>query len=150
MKTLAVLSVVAAVALAPSAGAVGAKTVTVSITHSGFVPKAATIAVGDTVSWVNNDTVDHQVVSQAGAFSSPVLKPAQSFSHTFASAGKFPYGDAFVKSFKGTVTVTGAPAPGVTISAASQVVVYGNGTTLSGTVSNQRSGEKVTVFAQQC
>ncbi len=42
-------------------GAAGAKTVTVSITKNGYVPKAATIAVGDIVQFTNSDTVAHQV-----------------------------------------------------------------------------------------
>ncbi len=40
-------------------GAAGAKTVTVSITKNGYVPKAATIAVGDIVQFTNSDTVAH-------------------------------------------------------------------------------------------
>ena len=43
-------------------GAAGAATVTVSITKNGYVPNAATIAVGDTVQFTNSDTVAHQVL----------------------------------------------------------------------------------------
>ena len=43
-------------------GAAGAATVPVSITKNGYVPNAATIAVGDTVQFTNSDTVAHQVL----------------------------------------------------------------------------------------
>ena len=43
-------------------GAAGAKTVVVSITKNGYVPKAVTVAVGDTVQFTNSDTVAHQVL----------------------------------------------------------------------------------------
>ena len=73
-------------------GAAGAKTVTVSITKNGYVPNAATIAVGDTVRFTNNDTVVHQITfkSTTGVTCAPnplVIQPAQSGTCTFASPG---------------------------------------------------------------
>ncbi len=139
-------------------GAAGAKTVTVSITKNGYVPKAATIAVGDIVQFTNSDTVAHQVTfkTTTGVACSPnplVLQSAQSGTCTFGSPGTFTYSDPNVKgsSFRGTVTVTGqVPAETLTLSAKARALVYGGQVTLTGTLSNQKAGENVDVLAKAC
>jgi plastocyanin len=139
-------------------GAVAAKTVTVSITKNGYVPSTHTIAVGDTVQFTNGDTVAHQVTfkTTTGVRCSPsplVLQPAQAGSCTFAAPGSFTYSDPNVRgnTYRGSITVTGtAPAAGLTLAARPAIVVYGNKTTLSGTLSSQRAGENVDVWATAC
>ena len=139
-------------------GAAGAKTVTVSITKNGYVPNAATIAVGDSVQFTNSDTVAHQVVfkTMTGVSCTPnplVLQPAQTGTCTFASPGSFTYDDPNVKgnTFRGTVTVTGqVPAETLTLSAKPRTVVYGAKVTLTGALSNQKAGENVSVLATAC
>jgi plastocyanin len=125
-------------------------TFTVSITKGGFTPSAVTIGVGDTVTWRNDDTSSHQVVSKAAGFTSPLLKPGETFSFTFVTAGKFAYQDETAKKRRGTVEVRGAPAAAISVSAgsSSSVVVYGATVTLSGQVSSKRPQETVTVYAQ--
>jgi plastocyanin len=127
--------------------AAGAATQTVQVTKNGFTPQSLTLSVGDTVTWHNADSATHQVVGNDGSFASPVLQPDQTYSHTFGSAGTFKYHDAFARTHVGTITVNGPPAS-LTLSSASQTVVYGGGTTLSGTVSNQSANEPVTLTAQ--
>ncbi len=131
------------------ATAAGADTKTVQITKNDFTPASTMIAVGDTVTWHNADSADHQVVANDGSFASPVLHGDQSYSHTFNSAGKTTYHDAFAKTHTGAVTVTGSP-PALTLVAGSSTVVYGSGTTLSGKASGlvTLQGETVTVSAQ--
>lgn len=139
-------------------GAAGAKTVVVSITKNGYVPKAVTVAVGDTVQFTNSDTVAHQVLfkTTTGVTCTPnplVLQPAGTGTCTFASPGTFTYSDPNVKgnTFRGTVTVTGqVPAETLTLSAKPRTVVYGGKVTLTGTLSNQKVGEKVDVLATAC
>ncbi len=139
-------------------GAAGANTVTVSITKNGYVPNAATIAVGDTVQFTNTDTVVHQVTlkTTTGVACSPnplVLQSAQSGTCTFGSPGTFTYSDPNVKgnTFRGTVTVTGqVPAETLTLSAKVQALVYGGQVALTGTLSNQKVGENVDVLATAC
>ncbi len=145
-RTLLSALLLALVVLAPARAA----TFTVSITKGGFVPSALTIAVGDTVSWRNDDTSSHQVASKSAGFSSPLLKPGETFSFTYKEAGRFSYQDETIKRNKGTVTVQGAPAPAISLTAAASrtLVVYGATVTLSGTTSSKRSGETVTIFAQ--
>lgn len=131
------------------ATAAGADTKTVQITKSDFTPASTTITVGDTVTWHNADSADHQVVANDGSFASPVLHSDQSYSHTFNTQGKVTYHDAFAKTHTGTVTVNGPP-PALTLNAASSTVVYGSGTTLSGKASGlvQLQGETVSLTAQ--
>jgi plastocyanin len=145
MKRLIMLSLVA-LATAMVAVAAGASTQTVQVTKNGFTPQSATVNVGDTVTWHNADTADHQVVANDGSFASPVLHSDQSYSHTFTSAGTVKYHDANSKS-TGSVTVKG-PAPALTLSSSTSTVVYGSGATLSGSISSNLASEPVTLTAQ--
>jgi plastocyanin len=140
------------------AGAAGAKTVAVTITKNGYVPKAVTIATGDTIQFTNSDAVAHQIVFKTttgvACVPSPlVLQPTQSGTCTFQTAGKFAYSDPNVKgnTFRGTVTVSGAPpVDTLTLAVKPQLLVYGGKVTLAGALSNQRVGENVEVLAKPC
>ncbi len=65
-RTIATMLAVTAGALIPAAAG-SAATVTVQIKSSGFSPSSITINHGDTVSWRNVDTVDHQIVADDGS-----------------------------------------------------------------------------------
>ena len=145
-KLLKVILAGALCALAFSSVA-SAKTVAVDISKAGFVPANVALQVGDTVTFTNKDTANHQAVCQTCPFTSPVLKQNETFSYTFTKAGKFTYIDPLNKNKKGTATVAAAPAA-VSLAAAPSVVTYGVQTTLSGTVSSQTAGEKVDILAQ--
>jgi plastocyanin len=146
MRTRVLLAalLVALAALGPA----GAATFNITITKDGFTPGNVTIGLGDTVTWTNNDTSSHQVESKSANFTSPLLKPGQSYSFVYKQAGKFAYTDMVVKRNKGSVTVA-APAAAVTQGAAPALVVYGGAVTLSGAVSNRGSGQTVTVYAKR-
>jgi plastocyanin len=146
-KLLKVIFAGALCALAFSSVA-SAKTVAVDISKAGFVPADVMLQVGDALTFTNKDTANHQVVCQTCPFTSPVLKPNETFSYTFTKAGKFTYVDPLnKKNKKGTATVSAAPAV-VSLAATPSVVTYGGKTTLSGTISTQPSGEKVDILAQ--
>lgn len=142
----------ASMTIAPASG-VPVKTVPVSITHVAFVPRNVTVEVGDTLTWTNNDNVNHQLVSQAAGLGSPILKPGDTYSFQFSKAGRFTVSDALNSKFqKATITVKAAtPAP-VTLSlkASAAVVRYAGAVTLSGTLSSGRSGVRLDVRAQEC
>jgi plastocyanin len=127
-----------------------AQAATITITTLGFVPSAVTIDQNDTVTWTNTDTANHQVVSTKAGLSSPVLHTGESYSFVFKKAGSFQVKDALDKSFKAEVVVRATPTPtaALTIAASRLQLVYGSSTTLSGTVSNKQSGEKVDVLGQ--
>src|ERR1700675_2553349 len=129
MKRIFLLSLALLATLVVVAAA-GADTKTVQIVKSGFTPSATTVNVGDSVTWKNADIVNHQVVANDGSFASPVLKPGESFSQTFAKSGKVSYHDSLFTARKGTVTVS-APAATVTLQAAATTVVYGDSTMVS-------------------
>jgi len=141
MLPLAVLAAVMVVVAA------GAATQTVQVTKNGFTPQSSTISAGDTVTWHNADTADHQVVADDGSFASPVLHSDQSYSHVFNTAGTVKYHDSYAKAHTGTIVVTG-PAPALTLSASRSTVVYGSGATLSGTLNSALANESVTLTAQ--
>ena len=146
-RTLISTLLVGLVALMPA----GAATFTVSIGKGGgFSPSALTIAVGDTVTWRNDDSSSHQIASKSAGFTSPLIKPGETFSFTFKDAGRFSYQDEAAKRNKGTITVQGSPpaAISVTAGASTTLVVYGGTVKLSGATSSKRAGETVTVYAQ--
>ena len=121
-------------------------TTTVQIKSTGFVPATVTINQDDSVTWTNTDTKDHQVVANGGSFASPILKKGQSYTHAFRSGGTFRYHDGLHPTLKGTVIVKGAP-PQVSLAVSAPVVKFGAEVTLSGAVSNKRTGETVTITA---
>ena len=138
--------VLAALAGLVVAGAAQAATKTVSI-YSSFSPKSVTIVQGDTVTWVNRDNANHQVLADQGQFVSPILRPKQRYSFTFQAAGTYAYRDELHPRVTGTVVVKGAP-PTLTLSASAGIVVFGDKVTLSGVVSNHKPNEQVTIFYQ--
>jgi plastocyanin len=140
------IGVAAAAALvfaAPAATAPTA-TVTVNIKRTGFSPASVTINADDSVIWRNTDTIDHQVVANGGSFASAILGPGKTYTHAFHSGGTFHYHDGLHPTLKGTVVVKGPP-PQVTLATSAAVVKFGTSVTLSGTVSNKKSGETVTL-----
>jgi plastocyanin len=138
------VAVVAGLALTVPAPT-GAATHTVRIVKAGFSPSALTIDFGSTVVWRNADTVNHQVVADTGAFASPILRPNQTYSFTFRTAGTFRYRDALEPAERGRITVKGPP-PSLTLGASAPIVVAGTQITLTGVVSTRKAGEQVTLY----
>jgi plastocyanin len=141
-----ILALAAVVTLAV-AGPAGAATKTINIYGSTFTPKSATITEGDTVTWVNRDNANHQILADKGQFVSPILRPGQKYSFRFNAAGTYTYKDELNRKLAGTIKVNGLP-PTLTFAASSQYVVYGDKVTLSGAVSNHKGGESVTIYYQ--
>ncbi len=86
--------------------AVANRQVGVSIKNLRYDPDTITIHVGDMVIWSNDDDRDHTVEAEDGSFSSGNLSAGKTFSHTFAKAGKYPYGCTYHPRMKGVVVVT--------------------------------------------
>jgi plastocyanin len=132
-------------AVAPAARAA---TIAVSIKSTGFSPASITLEHGDSVTWKNVDRVEHQVVANDGSFASPILAPGKSYTFTFRRAGTYRYHDALKTRLTGTVRVKGPP-PSMTFVLDQPIVVYGTQITLSGQVSSHKSGETVSIDAQE-
>jgi plastocyanin len=137
----------AAVAALAVAGPAGAATKAINIYGTTFSPKTATITEGDTVTWVNRDNDNHQILADKGQFASAILHPKQSFSFTFRAAGTYTYADELHPKIRGTITVKGLP-PTLTFAVSAPIVTYGTQATLTGVVSNHRAGEQVTIYYQ--
>jgi plastocyanin len=138
-----ILLVAGSLALLLAAPASSANT-GVQIKRTGFVPATVTINANDSVTWTNTDTITHQVVANGGSFASPILAPGKTYVRTFRNGGTFRYHDGLHPTLRGTVTVRGAP-PQVTLAASAPVVKFGGQVTLTGTVSNKKAGETVTL-----
>jgi plastocyanin len=135
------------VVLAFAAPAQAAVTKTVTIKTSGFSPAKVTVASGDSVKWVNSDTVNRQIVATGGQFASPVIRPGGSWTRVFDTAGTFRYRDVFKSTQTGTVEVTGPP-PSVSIAASAPIVTYGDTVTLGGKVSSGKASEQVVIYGK--
>jgi plastocyanin len=106
--TLAVVGALLATMLAT--GLTQAASVTIPIEHYVFSPSPLTIVAGTTVTWVNKDPTQHQIVSDTGAFaSSKLLNTGEKYSVKFSKTGTFNYHDGFNSIIKGTIIVTAAP-----------------------------------------
>jgi plastocyanin len=86
----------------PSATA--APSQTVSIASTGFTPNSATLPVGQTLRWTNNDTTIHAVQSDVGLWASGCLASGASYAFTFTVRGTYTYVDP-VNGQRGTITV---------------------------------------------
>ena len=82
-----------------------------AMSQACFFPCQITVAKGDTVTWVNRDTVNHRIISGSGQlgpdgwFSSPVIFSHGMFSHVFDRKGAFTYYDGTNTHAQGVVIV---------------------------------------------
>ena len=73
---------------------------------NSFSPNPVEVKVGETVTWINDDSGRHTVTSKDGVFDSGMMGKAQSFSFTFDKAGEYPYFCEPHPTMVGTVVVT--------------------------------------------
>jgi plastocyanin len=88
-----------------AAAAPAGNQVAVSIVNFLYDPSPVNVAVGDTVTWTNNDTVPHTVTANDGSFQSGTMQPGATFSFTFTGAGTFDYHCEFHANMSGQVVV---------------------------------------------
>ena len=78
----------------------------VGIASFKFSPSSITIKVGESVSWTNQDSASHTIVSDSGSeIQSSSLVQGASYSHTFNAAGTYNYHCGIHPSMKGVVVV---------------------------------------------
>ena len=75
------------------------------LTTTAYSPNPVTVAVGGSVTWVNNDTVTHTSSANGGTWNSGAIAPGGAFTMTFATAGTYPYHCTIHPGMTGTVTV---------------------------------------------
>lgn len=93
----------------PDLGAARASGMTtiVTISDSGFSPATLEVEAGDTITWVNEGQMVHQVSSDALGFeTSPMIQPGEAFFQTIVESGTIDYFCPPHPSMIGTVVVT--------------------------------------------
>jgi plastocyanin len=85
----------------------GGTAASVSIQNFAFTPKSLTVSPGTTVTWTNNDSMPHNVMSTkslslnsptTSVFASSTLSQGQTFSFTFSAKGVYFYECSIHKS----------------------------------------------------
>ena len=71
--------------------AAATNTATVNIDNFAFAPATLTVTAGATVTWKNEDDSPHRIGDKTGTFKSAALDTDDTFSHTFAAPGEYPY-----------------------------------------------------------
>ena len=74
-----------------AAVAAAASPATVDIDNFAFAPATLTVTAGTTVIWKNEDDSPHRIGDNNGTFKSAALDTDDTFSHTFAAPGEYPY-----------------------------------------------------------
>jgi plastocyanin len=78
----------------------------VSMEGIAFEPAELTVAVGDTVTWTNNDSVPHDVTADSFSSGEPGgMSGGVTFEHTFGEAGTFDYVCTVHPGMEGSVVV---------------------------------------------
>ncbi len=64
---------------------------TIRINGMAFGPTTITIKAGQTITWVNQDAIDHTVTDDQGGWDSGPLAPGKSYQMTFSKPGQYTY-----------------------------------------------------------
>jgi plastocyanin len=94
---------IAALLLLPAVAS--AADTTIDMQDIEFKPPTLTVAVGDSVTWVNKDAALHDAIADDGSWKTPTLNPNQSASLTFSAPGTYAYHCSLHGSMRGTLTV---------------------------------------------
>jgi plastocyanin len=122
--------VLALLALA-SSGAFGARaeapTRTVTMPGKAYDPAQLDVLVGTSVTWKNDDSINHTVTSDGDAFSSGYVPPGGSFTFTFTKQGHYAFHCTIHTFMRGEVDVFGLvlTGPEGPVSAGRRVVFAG-------------------------
>jgi len=90
--------------------AAGSETLAADIKTFQFKPKVIEVHAGATVTWTNQDNIEHTITSgtpeaPGGAFASEAFGKGKSFTATFDKPGEYAYFCSKHKSMHGTVKV---------------------------------------------
>lgn len=81
---------------------------TVNIRGQSFQPATLNVPAGTTVTWINQDGMQHTVTSDIqGLFDSGAIAPGKKFSSTFPAPGNYHYHCDIHPGMKGIIVVTG-------------------------------------------
>ncbi|VVB71704.1 Plastocyanin [uncultured archaeon] len=81
----------------------------VTIKDNSFQPSTLTVPAGTTVTWNNQDNVQHTVTSdEQGLFDSGKIAPGKNFQVLFSNPGSYNYHSSLQQGMQGVIVVTGA------------------------------------------
>lgn len=93
-------------AAAPTTSSSSSAPVEVKMANIQFSPASVTVKVGQTVKWVNNDSVDHNVTASSGAtFTSNNFGQGGTYTFKATKAGTIKYSCTIHPGMNGTITV---------------------------------------------
>lgn len=104
-----IVTLVLALALVAVGGAASADAPTRTITMPGklFDPARLDVLVGTTVTWKNDDHVNHTATAEDDAFASGYIPPGGTFSFTFTKEGSYEFRCTIHRQMRGEVDVFG-------------------------------------------
>jgi len=88
-----------------------ASTVVVHAAYPNFTPSIQTIQVGDTITWHNDDSFPHTIVSDNTSWGTLSLPVGGEVSHTFDALGTYDYHCGIHPGMIGTIEVQSASIP---------------------------------------
>ena len=104
----AIALVLTALASSSASGSTAeAPTRAVAIPGKAYEPSHLTVLVGTTVTWKNDDSINHTVTSDGDVFSSGYMPPGGSFSFTFAQQGHYAFHCTIHRFMTGEIDVLG-------------------------------------------
>jgi plastocyanin len=105
-RTFAAAAVLLAVSATSLSAAEKSGTYTVTITQMRYGTLPDNLKAGDTIVWVNKDTVQHTVTAKDHSFDIRI-PPGKQASQTLAKAGTFPFYCVYHTTMRGTLKVAG-------------------------------------------
>jgi plastocyanin len=90
----------------PSLPVEGAVRIVGNTGSNSYSPNPFEAKVGETVTWVNDDSAVHTATSTDGTFDSNILQRGQTFSYTFDKEGEYSYSCMLHPNMAGTIIVT--------------------------------------------
>jgi plastocyanin len=63
----------------------------VDVVNFGYAPREIHIAPGQTVTWTNDDAIQHTITADDGSFDSGMLDQGTAFTQEFDTPGVYPY-----------------------------------------------------------
>ena len=150
MKRAVVVALAATSLLAGGATAADAPVRTVTIPGKLYEPAHLDVLAGTTVTWKNDDAINHTITADGDAFSSGYVPPGGSFTFTFAKQGSYPFHCTIHKFMKGEVDVFGLvlSGPEGPVVSGRRVVFAGLAPTGTETVTLRGAGGERTVRAR--
>lgn len=104
LAVMAGMVLVIAAAVWVATPALAAKTHTVAMDGTRFIPETITVKEGDRVVWVNKDPFPHTATAD-GVFDSGSVAPGHSWTYVARNPGDFAYVCTFHPGMKGTLVV---------------------------------------------